>query len=269
MLNTSRFPNRNFSLLFAGHINDQGQFAAQVLSEGTVLGTVGTSEGTFLRPFREPDDIQGFTYPSGINNAGLLCGFYDGFGGVSHGFFRHGMNYTTYDVPVRGVSLTTVHDVNEAGDFCGRYAVSGGLPVGYLNRGSTLTSIPIPGNYVTASGLNNLNQVVGFYTATGEGEFHGFFRDPDGTLTLGIDYPGAVETVPTAINDAGDIVGYWSDGVRRHGFVLRLPDTFISYDAPHSGTTYFFGINNSGTIVGTYLDTQFRSRALIAQLVEP
>src|SRR6266567_752329 len=67
-----------------------------------------------------------------------------------------------------------------------------------------------------------------------------------------VDYPGAVWTVPTGINDSGQIVGQYlaSSGVR-HGFLLS-GGTYTTIDCPDPYTdgSNAVGINNSGQIVG-------------------
>jgi probable HAF family extracellular repeat protein len=69
---------------------------------------------------------------------------------------------------------------------------------------------------------------------------------------LNVDYPGAVWTVPTKINTAGQIVGQFLDaGGTRHGFlysngIYRIIDCPEPYTTQSSAT----GINNSGQIVG-------------------
>jgi len=84
-----------------------------------------------------------------------------------------------------------------------------------------------------------------------------------------IDFPGAVYTMPKAINDSDYIVGVWIDGnVDSHGFVIKLPDTFISYDVPGAEETVLTGVNNSGQIIGSYQDAQGVYHGLVAQLTE-
>ena len=64
-----------------------------------------------------------------------------------------------------------------------------------------------------------------------------------------LDVPGATDSFPAGINDAGQIVGYYySPGT--HSFLLS-DGAYITLDAP--GTfNQAWGINNAGQIVGTY-----------------
>ncbi len=73
-----------------------------------------------------------------------------------------------------------------------------------------------------------------------------------------IDYPGIVgDTLPTAINDAGLVAGYYVDtnGVA-HGFTYEGNGQYTTFDAPGNGTleTYVFGVNNAGVISGWFAD---------------
>jgi probable HAF family extracellular repeat protein len=64
-----------------------------------------------------------------------------------------------------------------------------------------------------------------------------------------IDAPGAVSgTGARGINDAGQIVGWFSDSVGVHGF-LKDGDSFTVIDVPGAFSTVPTGINGHGQIV--------------------
>jgi hypothetical protein len=66
--------------------------------------------------------------------------------------------------------------------------------------------VPVPGSTATyVEDINDDNIIVGAYT-TANGNYHGFFGTLDGQYTT-FDY-GTTETFPTAINNAGYIVGF-------------------------------------------------------------
>jgi len=66
------------------------------------------------------------------------------------------------------------------------------------------------------------------------------------------DYPGAIFTQATGINDSGKVVGhYWTTHPLAHGFVYDGLN-FVSLDFPGAYRTWATGINNSGVIVGYY-----------------
>ena len=251
----STFDSPPGSSLSTGKINDSGTCAATLVHLSTVLGCRIYAGGVFSAPFSEPGDDVGYTTAEGINAGGEVCGRYDGFG-VTHGYFRRGASFKSYDVPANGVDGTTVEGLNNAHNFVGIYTANGHTAAfAYASIDGNLITIPISGILPEATGINNLNDVVGDY-GDNRGVFHGFMRASDGTLTFPIDFPGTETqtTAPLAINDSA------------HAFVIHLPDTFLSYDVPGGTGTSFTGINNSGLIVGTYQDEQHKVHGLLAQL---
>jgi len=70
-----------------------------------------------------------------------------------------------------------------------------------------------------------------------------------GTYTQ-IDYPGAVQTECWGIDNAGDVVGEYVDGLGiSHGFLLS-GGAYSTIDYPHLRDTGLYGINDVGQIVG-------------------
>src|SRR5271169_2860925 len=67
-----------------------------------------------------------------------------------------------------------------------------------------------------------------------------------------IDFPGALQTEATGINNSGQVAGWYQDGSEKtHGF-LDVNGTFTPIDVPGAILTEAFGINNQGDIVGGY-----------------
>ena len=65
-------------------------------------------------------------------------------------------------------------------------------------------------------------------------------------------FPGAMGTVPTAIDSSGTVAGYyWDTGFFAHGFVYS-GGTFTQVDAPGAvaSGTFVTGINDAGVSVG-------------------
>ena len=70
-----------------------------------------------------------------------------------------------------------------------------------------------------------------------------------------LDFPGASSTLAFGINNAGQVVGRFSDSSGgRHGFI-NTGGTFTTLDVPGAGFTHAFGINNAGQVVGVFLDS--------------
>jgi uncharacterized membrane protein len=111
----------------------------------------------------------------------------------------------------------------------------------------------------TASIADN-GSVTGYFENS-DGVAHGFLRTPSGTLTT-FDVPGATNTLPTGINDRGEMVGEYLTNTGPHGF-LRQPDGSITtFDVSGTGVTPANqtmpnGINFSGQITGCYVANGF------------
>jgi probable HAF family extracellular repeat protein len=138
-------------------------------------------------------------------------------------------------------------------------------------QGPKYASIDVPqanGNGTLPIAVNLEGTVTGWYWDA-NGITHGFVRFADGKITP-FDAPGAGTnpnyfggTIPVGINNLGTVVGYENDenGVA-HAFVRTADGKFKSFNAPGAdlnpadrlGTTTS-GINDLGTIAGTYYDT--------------
>lgn len=107
-----------------------------------------------------------------------------------------------------------------------------------------------------ATGINNRGAIVGYYYA--RGMQYGFKRDANGVMEFPIIGPdGAVRTQPNAINDYGEIVGFFLGGQiggRLTGFRLDggPHGTFTEIPGPPGVSLYIQGLNNLGDYVGHY-----------------
>ena len=72
----------------------------------------------------------------------------------------------------------------------------------------------------------------------------------DGTYAAVL-IPGATGTYTFGINDAGQIVGYYSNPAI-HGFVLDVDGSYTTLDVPGGSGTQAYRINSLGQIVGQY-----------------
>ena len=89
-----------------------------------------------------------------------------------------------------------------------------------------------------------------------------FPRAQSDSLTT-IDFPGALDTSVSGLNDDGQIVGsYVGSDSRSHGF-LRSGDTFTTIDGPGGQSIGPTAINAFGQIVGSYVGSDFRSHGFL------
>lgn len=115
-----------------------------------------------------------------------------------------------------------------------------------------LAPVVFPKSRITSvNGINNGNVVVGSYYDS-QYSVHGFVYR--GGKYTAVNFPGATMTQVLGINDNDDIVGtYQFPGTLNfHGFV-RKGTVFTKINDPSATIgTMAFGINNAGTIVGSY-----------------
>jgi probable HAF family extracellular repeat protein len=158
-----------------------------------------------------PDAMQ--TQAVGINNSGQVVGQYDDADGTFHGYLWEAGRFTTIDGP-EGAAGASVTDINNRGEMVGVYLDAAGAIHGFFLSGGVYTTFDAPdAQFIAPFGLNNRGQIAGYTGDIGDTALinvRGFVlrRGADGPLTP-IDFPGAVETVATDINDAGTIVGVY------------------------------------------------------------
>jgi probable HAF family extracellular repeat protein len=230
----------------------------------------------------------GFLAPSAINSLGATAGnfccayvpYIDGPQETTHAYSLKGKGFKVSEPSGAASSFASAIRFN--GDVVGGYcsANSGGCSTraamhGYMFTvvdNSTVT-IDVPGALSTvASGINRAGQIVGSScNATAcdsdDGGGTGFLLDKIGGTFTTIDFPGAVNTAASAINDTGIIVGNYAacktgtssvlhapcSELQLHGYQL-IGGTYSTIDPAGSVATNVDGINNSGEVVGTYLD---------------
>jgi probable HAF family extracellular repeat protein len=154
-------------------------------------------------------------------------------------------SFTTIDVP--GATGTAPEGINNAGQIVGFDGDTVGTQHGFLLSGGIYTPIDVPGalpGTTRAFGINDAGQIVG------DSVSHSFLLS--GGIYTTIDVPGALSTKADGINNAGQIVGGSSLG----GFLLS-GGMYTTIDFPGAPTSPS-GINDSGQIVGFYVD--FRDR---------
>jgi len=150
------------------------------------LNALTPSDSTFIEipPSTFPGGVA--TQASNITDNEDVCGFWTDGNGNNHGFFgRLGSRFNSFDVRLRGVTVTST----------------------------------------SAFGCNNRGQIVGSFTDSG-GNVHGFvssagrffqFDAPGSSQTAAF---GVMGTMINAVNDRGDIVGFFSDGTHVNGFAM-------------------------------------------------
>jgi uncharacterized membrane protein len=152
--------------------------------------------------------------------------------------------YTQIDVP--GATWTSCWGIDTAGDISGIYSDPSGVVHGFLLSGGTYTTIDYPGTSDTELfGINDEGQIVGY-----NGSYVGFVYNVQTQAFTEVSYPNAVWTVPTAINNAGDIAGFYALLNKSPiGFELK-GSTYTRILPPGTSNIYVWGITTSGEVVG-------------------
>jgi uncharacterized membrane protein len=186
---------------------------------------------------------------------------------------------TTFAIP--GATVTFAGGISGRGQVAGTYyhagTIGGGGPLppgtahGFVRQpDGRITTIDLPRFDNTAvTDINDRGQVAG-QTLDAAGQAVGFLRDPDGRVTI-IDLSGRAEVGELlALNDRGQVVGYWDDRYQtptiepgtRHGFVWDR-GRLTKFDVPGSLATGALGINNAGHITGSYDDAAGRHHGFV------
>lgn len=200
----------------------------------------------------------------GINDSNEIAGFYETSDFVDHGFVGDlNGNYTTFDI---GTANTVVHGLNNDGFVTGTSANEEGYTVGpvFLRHpnGSvdtvTKDGSPIDGY---ADGITNHQKFVGsIYVIDDQGlEEYGYYGK-GATYRADLVLPfNTSRTRPRGLNKYGEVAGYYHDNDDSdrfyRGFVLKDGvATTVDYPDLDAYWQWLYGINNKGTIVGTWED---------------
>ena len=208
------------------------------------------------------------TVDVGINNAGQIIGDYYDSQNVSHAFLSTGVDFTLLSDPdVPGSSYYYASAINNSGQVAGDFW-TGSVYDSFIynsNDGSydTLTG-PVGTDGTIAYGISDTGQVVGYSYVAVPGASNswsdqGFIYSggANGTYTtLNDQNAGAGSnqgTVPIAINNSGEVVGYYYDSNGAyHGF-LYSNGGFTELDYPEADAqTAPYAINNAGEVVGYF-----------------
>ena len=244
----------------------------------------------------------GFVAPNAINNSGTIAGSFccsyvsafDGPAQQNHGFSLQTNGSQVFKVAEpEGGPWSFATGIAPNGDVVGGFCphssscASGAAMHAYLfyNSSNSAGQIDVPGAQATlAGGINRVEQIVGMFCSTTTcsldyaSSSQGFLLDHVGGAFTMINFPGALGTAATAINDAGEIVGNYSvckgsdveskvlqppcTFIQQHGFLLS-GGTYTTVDPSGSIGTMLGGINNSGEISGSYIDASSKTHGFV------
>jgi hypothetical protein len=169
----------------------------------------------------------------GVNDHDVAVGFYANGQGSNRGYTYsiRSRSFTRVLVPgapagEAGPSLTATA-INNYGDVAGFYAKSSSQTDAFLRlHNGRFITLAVPGASMTqAFGVNDHDEVAGAYTV-GSGSSavtHGFTWRPGYGFRTVDDPHGQGTTTINGVNDAGDLVGFYTDSAGNTDGMLALP----------------------------------------------
>jgi hypothetical protein len=201
----------------------------------------------------------------GINNHNLICGYF-GIGSATHpnkGYLLKPpyaqTDYTNENFP--GSVQTQVTGLNGDGDTAGFWIGSAGVSHGFVEWNGVYASYNDPNTPKVKDavnqllGINDAGIAVGFYNDA-KSNAHAYKLNQATGVFTAISIPDAVSTTASAINNAGDITGFFTDAAGDTSSWLLTPSNHLTtLQFPGGSDTQALGISGKNQIVGTYLDS--------------
>jgi hypothetical protein len=195
----------------------------------------------------------------GINDHRTIAGYY-GSGAPGHpnkGYVvvppYQQTNFTSENYP--GSAQTQVTCIDNLGNTGGFWIDNANVNRGFIDWDGVFTSYSFPTFIATTVtqilGLNDSGVAVGFYTDL-RGVNHGFAFNRTTRSFQQVTPPGGTNVTASAINNNGDIVGFYTSSSGVVGF-LKKGGVFTTFSYPESPTTNPFGVNDNDDIVGSYV----------------
>jgi probable HAF family extracellular repeat protein len=199
-------------------VNDHNQVVGWYIDASSVTHGFMFSGGTYTTI-----DPPGATLTNAwsINNAGEIVGAYTDSSGVFHGFIDNAGTFTTFNAP-NGAILTELTGINTTNQMVGIYDDSASTEHGFTLVGTHFTDVTFPGTGIAVTATDRINdsgEIVGLESTSVSGPFKGYSRK--GTKYTTILFPASTETRCRGLNNAGEVVGKYTDAAGLiHGFTV-------------------------------------------------
>jgi YVTN family beta-propeller protein len=252
-------PNATTTMVLG--INNAGQMV------GAYVDTSNATHGfSLISGVTTPIDFPGatFTEATDINDGGLIIGDYIDAQGEGHGFVLNNGVFTSLSDP--GFSTTYLSALSDTGQIVGVATGANSVQNGFEFYNGTFTTLDFPGaNFTELLGIPFQNgAVVGAYsTSFPTGPLQGLTYYNGQFATFNVN--GAVNTVLYGISDGGQVVGTYSAPGVAHAFLTSCTlqsgaevcsqMNVVKADFPDATITEPSNLNDSGQVVGAYVDT--------------
>jgi hypothetical protein len=233
-----------------------------------LLSSVEASATSFN--FQTVDDPKDTTFNQllGINNAGTIAGYFGSGADANHpnkGFtiapsYVAGGTFTNENFP-RSLQ-TQITGINNNGLTVGFWVDGGGNNFGFVDNKGVFTKVVNPLSPTAANGTPQVNQLLavndynlaaGFYLLdNGNSQAYTYNINTAKFSPVNI---GARSTTAAAINNAGDVGGFYNSGNTTQGFILS-GGKLVSLQYPNATSTQVLGLNNTGLADGVYTDSK-------------
>jgi surface-anchored protein len=239
-----------------GRYKDQNGLSQGLVADGTNITTVNVT-GTTI------------SFVTGINSRGELAGFYRNATNpaIQHAFVRdtNGV-FMTIDGP--GQNFTYGWRINDAGQMNGYCFENNPFLIRSFRRhtNGALDVFAFPGSpFGTATrGMNDAGTLAGWKWTPG--------IKLQGVIIHGTNFseiftvPGWEHTLPSDINNFGETAGTVNNGfTNAAGFFRRADGTVSIFMPPGATQVEVFGLNDSGVVVGEYIDGAGRRHGFIGR----
>ena len=254
-------------IIAAGAVGLAGAASASTLSPASPA-SLASSARTTSYSFQTLNNNRDVTFNQllGINDFGVIAGYF-GSGAAGH--------------PNQGYLLTPSHTqyINENFPGSAQTQVTGlnnrGVTVGFwsgMNNANMVNDnhgfVDVNGHFRTADfptgdaaappvdqllGVNDNDVAVGFFVDA-QGNNHGYEYNIATRRFSTVTESGVTSLTAAAINNRGDVAGFYSNGGTTDSFIKFGNRTFISLAFPGASATTALGVSNGDEVVGFYTD---------------
>lgn len=212
------YQNQNFQL-FPGIVS--------ISNNGMILATSASGPYIFSGGNSTPLNASGQQVLA-INNSGTVL--------LTTGYLT---GSTIHPVSFPGATSTSLRGINDLGEIVGSYTGAGNVSHGFLYDAGVYTTIDFPGAISsTAYAINNNGDIVGnYFVGHAPVGTQGFLYEGGSFQTFDAFnfFSDETATVPTGINDYGEITGYQFESL------AGGTESFVATPVPETGTLILVG----------------------------